>query len=270
MTSECCLGVEDEKTKKPALLKHIFAGAAAGTIETVINHPLFTLKNRIQCAHKFTLNPLILYRGVLGNAASMVPLVTIQISSNIFILDKIHDILGIGLQYEKPISAFFAGNLSSIVSTPIELTLVQQQKCNKTFARSGIDFLRNHGLKKSYTGLVGTSIRTGFVSSGFIAIMPQFKYLFQESGYNDELATLLGGFGAGLLSTFLSHPFDTIKTIQQDRADTDQVLKFKETYHKIIKEKGVRGLYTGVLARSTRVISATLILGHVSTKLLNY
>ena len=67
------------------ILQQAASGSGAACMELSVGHPLWTIKVRLQKGLPFTLNPSVLYRGVLGNLASMIPITVMQlISKHVF------------------------------------------------------------------------------------------------------------------------------------------------------------------------------------------
>ena len=69
---------------RPTVFQSFLIGSVAGATEVMLNHPLWSIKIRIQCGDPFTLNPRLLYRGILANIASIIPSATLQVGLNRF------------------------------------------------------------------------------------------------------------------------------------------------------------------------------------------
>jgi hypothetical protein len=252
-----------QRKTEVTLPEHLIAGSTAAVTDVFITHPLSIIKNRIQCRYPFSLAPQVVYKGVAANALSMIPLVTIQVGFSAIFRKELHRRYDISHVHVNFIASFLAGNVSSLVTTPTELVLVQQQKKNLPFVPTATDFLNQQGFRKIFTGLFGTALRTGFVSTGFISLMPYLKSLATSYDIDQKVAVGMSGFSAGFISAVLSQPFDTIKTNQQHQAD-EKPESFKKTAYGIIKKDGYLGLFSGGMPRGIRVIVTTTILGEMT------
>ena len=96
---------------KTSVFQSFVIGSIAGMAEVALNHPLWTIKVRIQCGNSFTLNPRLLYRGILVNMASVVPGATLQVGLNRFFQKLFFDNAQILSQPQQIVTAFLAGEL---------------------------------------------------------------------------------------------------------------------------------------------------------------
>ena len=143
---------------------HAAIGAASGMVEVTLLHPTVSLKNALQERRPLQWRPQALYRGYTLNAASFVPITCVQFGVNRSLevaLSKTGDgacvaglqgllgraqrrtcrlLLSDNLSAPAPASpgtdlsalqrvgvAAMAGVASSLVSTPCELVIIQQQ-----------------------------------------------------------------------------------------------------------------------------------------------
>ena len=263
------LEIRNMKNRKLTFSENITTGAIAAITEVCVSHPLFTLKNRIQCGYPLSFKPQVLYRGVLGNATSMIPLVALQVSISDFLIKTIAIGFEIKNEAKQFTASFIAGVLSSIIAVPTELILVQQQRLSKNFLFTGKLCVNNYGVLKMYTGFLGTAIRTGFVSAGFLALTPQFKTQIIPFFEKEKIASLIAGGGAGLITALLSHPFDTIKTLQQAKI-AESTLSFVKTARDLFKKESYFDFFKGFSARATRVSAATIILAETTEAAKNH
>ncbi len=149
------------------IAQSIVIGSLAGAIEVFVDHPLWSIKTRFQRGEAFTLNPSLLYRGILPNAASMVPITALQVSlnqgfHNLFFNDTT------GLSDCKRItSAFVAGVGSSVVRCPTEMVMAHQSHTGNTFFVAGQQLVKNVGWRCLFTGLPATAMREGMFTTFF-------------------------------------------------------------------------------------------------------
>lgn len=178
----------------------LFVGAIIGSSQTIMGHPLDTLKTIKQNSDKIVkfnkFNIFSLYKGI------KYPLIvnTIYNSSLFYLFDKLNNdkYNKINIGYAGFVSGFYSG----FILTPFEYYKVNSQVGNK------IVFLG-----KKYNPLRGvflTMFREGIASSIYFS-----TYYSLES---NQIPILISGGLAGSLSWFLTYPIDTIKTRYQIRA----------------------------------------------------
>lgn len=154
-----------------------------------------------------------------------------------------------------------AGVTSAFVGSPLELIMIQQQRKGggaletfKTIATPN-NFLR---------GWVGAAVREGLWTCGYLSIPPIVRGYLMES-YPEKFdtpnkarvpAALLGG----LFACYLTHPFDTIKTIMQGDIERKTYGSFTDTGKKIWAESSLPGFYRGATFRYGRMVIAVFMM----------
>lgn len=255
-------------TEKPkaTVLQSVITGSVAGAVEVFVDHPLWSIKTRLQCGDPFTLNPSLLYRGILPNAASMVPITALQVGlnrcfQNLFFKDKKEL-----SNSERITSAFVAGMSSSFVSCPTEMVMTYQRKEKGSFYNVGKHLVKQGGFTCLYTGLLATALREGMFTAFFLAVTPILKANIQPFCSNDYVASLAAGMGAGVGATLASQGVDTVKTIQQ-ASNPLKPVGLKDAVVKLYSTQGVHGFFKGSVPRGARVMSAVTIMGWVNEKM---
>ena len=252
------------ETKKPNIVQSVITGSIAGAAEVSVGHPLWSIKTRLQSEQPFTLNPAVLYRGILSNAASMMPITAIQVGLNrgiqtlVFKNEALSD-------WQRVASAFVAGVGSALVSCPTEMVMTYQGKAKCGFS-AAYQYLKQQGNAYFFIGLPATAMREGMFTAFFLAITPIIKVNILPYCSYDSAASLGAGMSAGVCATLASQGIDTIKTMQQ-AADIKKPVSVKDAIQKIYSTHGVHGFFKGGLARGTRVMSAVTIMGWVTEKL---
>lgn len=248
-----------EKSKKSTLTipESLFSGCIAGATEVLVNHPLWSIKTRIQRGENWKVGPKILYRGLIPNAASMIPITAVQVG-----LDQSFQTLAFynahTLSHPERLScAFVAGACSALISCPIEMVMTQQSQDGSSFIKTA----NSMGFSRLYTGLPATAFRDGFFTLAFIGAIPLVKAQLKPYCTNDLYASILAGIPSGVAATLVTQGVDTLKTHQQASRDPTGFLKSaRALYH----TAGVQGFFKGTLPRGTRVISAVTLLGIVN------
>lgn len=176
-------------------------GYISGFAQTIIGHPLDTIKTNFQA--KKSIYPITirnLYRGVIPPLLGNSCVVSLHFGLN--------DTLNPYLWNNNFISGFFAGLGGSIILNPMELYKVRAQ---------------NRITPIYINPLYGLLPTMGRETFGISVYFGTYHYLFDNGICN----SLLAGGISGWMSWLISYPLDVIKTrIQSNRANT-----IIEAYH---------------------------------------
>jgi hypothetical protein len=235
-------------------------GSVAGAAEVTANHPFWTMKTRMQRKLPFTLKPNILYRGIVPNAMSMMPITALQ-TTTFYLLKSVFFTDTSNMTTSQLFScALMSGAITSAISCPTELLMTIQGE-HGSFYRSGQYLVKHCGWKSIYNGIAATAMRDGIFTAGYLAGSPIVKEYIQAYTTNEFAAGIGGGIVAGLCSTVASQTADTIKTEQQ--STNHQVIDIKAASRNIVSKSGIYGLFCGGLPRGIRVVSAVTIMSIV-------
>jgi len=177
-------------------LYHFGYGAIIGNIQTLIGHPLDTLKALKQTNINITKTHLQirnLYKGIQYPLA-----MSITFNSGIF---GIYSYLQ-KLEYSREVSGLISGGIMGFISNPLEYYKINTQIGNKPSLmdhKFNIQIWRGCG----YT-TARESIATGFYFSNYHYLNEQLK-----------LSPFIAGGISGCLSWAITYPLDTLKTIKQ-------------------------------------------------------
>ena len=262
--------VQTEVAEKPknniTIMQSIITGSVAGAAEVLVDHPLWTIKTRLQRGESMTLNPSLLYRGILPNAASMVPITAMQVGLNtcfqkLYYKDKNK------LSYLQRIaSAFVAGVASAFVTCPTEMVMTYQGNIGGGFYRASKYLIDAAGWSCLLTGLPATAVREGLFASFFLAGTPILKANIKAYCSNDYVASLTAGICAGIGATIATQAFDTVKTVQQS-AGVNHPITIQDAVKHLYTKYGVQGFFKGSMPRGARMMSAVTIMGWVNEKM---
>ncbi|MDR3441527.1 MAG: MC/SLC25 family protein [Legionella sp.] len=247
---------------KATVFESIIIGSVATATEVMIDHPLWTLKTRAQYGSGFTINPQILYRGVVPNMISMAPITSIQMGVDRGIQNVFFDGVTKPSNYQQVASAFVAGVASATVSCPIEMIMTQQSKLAGGFFTVGSHLIKQSGWRCLSTGFFNIAMREGIFTVGYAVTSPYLKSKIKPYCRNDFEASVVSGIGAGVPAASASQANDTLKTIQQ-AADPLQPVRAIDAAKKIYSTHGVCGFFKGGFWRGARVASAITIIGTV-------
>lgn len=245
------------KKNELSTIENYSIGALTGLTEVIATNPLFVIKTKIQQNKPWILSPSAYYRGFIPNAIGFMPITAIQVGSNQWIQSNIFNNQATNIQ--KIGSAFTAGALSSLISCPVEriMTIQNDQpttKLSKIFLQ--------HMSWRLFMGQLATSLREGGFSIFFLAAPLVIKEKLKLYDFDDTASSAIASVTSGIAASFLTQPFDTIKTTQQSSAHPLGFLKAAQYL-------GFQGLFKGMLARSTSVVISITLMDWVKTNLEN-
>lgn len=252
------------QVKDVGLLESTYLGAVAGLAEIMVNHPLWVIKTRAQCGYPFTLNIFALYKGITYHASSEVFLCAFQVAIGIQLNQKLYKHMH---DYSALVGSMISGFLSGLITSPTELLMTYQQRYksdSKIFAVA-----KQQGYRKFLIGFPAVGLREAFYTAGFFWASPLLAEKIYKSDSENEkvLTTFIAGSIAGLISTIITHPLDTVKSIQHNQAFEPQSISFVQAAKSLYSAGGYSAFFRGIVARSARVVAASGIISGVLEKL---
>ena len=237
------------------------SGSLAGCIEVLVNHPLWTIKNIIQTGEPFTLNPRILYCGLLPNVASMVPITATQVTAKHVFNNMLFSGSENNASLQNVITAFSAGAFAATIACPVEMVMTNMMGTKINFISMTKTLIHQGGIGRLYSGFAMTAMRDGFFGVGYMTAPTILKPMCRSYVKTDEQADLLSKIIAGVSAAVASQAFDTIKTGQQTAKNK---LGFFDAVKLPYAKHGVTGFFKGGLPRGARVASAIYVLSSVT------
>lgn len=236
-------------------------GMTVGVIEVALLQPFNYCKNMIQQGKPLTLDPFKLYRGVGANMINMGSCTMIQFAVGGSMKKAVLGDSDRQLKmYEEMGCGMGAGIISALAGSPLELIMIQQQRKGKATLATVSDVFPGNILR----GFVGTAIREGLWTIGYLAIPPiirrelttRYPDTFDTQSKARVPASLLGG----LFACYLSHPFDTVKTCMQGDIERTKFGTFSQTAKILFKESGPLAFYRGASFRYGRMVIAVFLM----------
>ena len=272
------------KSGQLSVQNEVIAGISAGIVGTVLGFPLDTIKTRLQTSEVnssiLSIGKTIYYEGgLLGFYRGMAsPLLALTILNmlNFASYANFCKLLHVNtsriierkrFEWKIGLAAALVGPLSSLISTPFELVKIQMQlnlsRQNGIRYRNSLHAVHsiysNHSFKGLYTGFkINTFREIVFLSTYFTTYEHLKSGLLHQSYGNlpSSIAVPLSGGIAGSWGWFVSFPLDCIKGNIQGRElgklKIEGVPKTADIFYSLIKQKGIRGLYSGLLPSITR------------------
>ena len=178
--------------------KDIYSGLCGGFIATIICNPLDVIRTHKQLNKKYNLSFNFLYRGMKSSIIAFPLFWGTYFPIYNYLKNNNYSFL----------SGYVACNISSTVTCPI--WFIRQK--NKIYNNFNIyNYYNKNGIKPFYN----TLIPTYFINISFLFQIPIYEYLKTKYDNNTKNIFLITIFSK-TISTFLTYPIDTIRTIKRN------------------------------------------------------
>jgi solute carrier family 25 citrate transporter 1 len=273
---------EKDKNGKPSTppLVSLISGGVAGGVEGFLTYPFEFAKTRVQLGRlpgslqssRIPKNPFFivphiykseglraLYKGcgalVIGSVGKdAVRFLSFDTVKNVF-KDKETGTLTPGRNMLAGMTAGVVASVCAVTPTErIKTALIDDGRYAKRY-KSNIHciqtIIQEDGFKGLYRGLVGTTLKQASATS---FRMGSYNIIKDFEEFRGVLQTTAVNFGngaiAGIITTLLSQPFDTIKTRSQSAKATTTL----EAIKSVLVEDGIRGFWRGTVMRLSRTV----------------
>lgn len=241
-----------QESSMQTMMKSMLIGSIAGAVEVAVDHPFWSIKTLLQKGEKMTLDPRIIYRGLLPNMLSMVPITAVQFGAN----------AGMKAYIDNPVAnAFMAGVSAASIACPIEMGMTRQNATGTSFVNACKQIIAEGGMQRMYTGMAATAFRDGVYTTAVFVGKSMMKPYTAQVISNEKVADIAAAMSAGISAGLVTHPVDTVKTRQQA---ANKKMSFTEVARQVYQEKGILGFFKGSLPRSIRIGSAVVIFNKVT------
>lgn len=258
------------------LAQSVFAGCTAGICDVVVNHPLWAIKIMMQNKEPLNLYPSSLYRGLVSNTLAMIPLTTTRITISSYLQQKAHSTKEEDSTKKIVISSFVGGVFPALFGGPTELLRNLEHKYKKNFWEIYEEYITKKGYAALFRGTPGVALRDGVYTTSFAAFVPLLSHYFEkEKNVSPYKALLAAGATSGIFAAVFSHPFDTIKVIQQarslekDMSMLDTIVYF-HTEEEGSKMRVLKRIYSGILPRGIRTASGVIVISAITAAFNNH
>jgi hypothetical protein len=168
--------------------------------EVIITQPLDVIKTYVQTNTKIkNYNFVTLYTGFLPRAIGNIP------SRTTFLFTQDYLKINLSKKHQTLLVPVITGFAQTLIDTPVEVA-----KINKIFT------IKNPSIKSYYNGFIPHCFRNII----FIGCVFNMKAYGEDS--NILIETTFGAIG-GIIGSYISHPFDTIKTLIQTNSSNNLV-----------------------------------------------
>ena len=160
---------------------------------------------------------------------------------------------------ERAGAGLAAGGLAAVVGNPADLALIRMQSdgmkpaAQRANYTSVVDALtrisKNEGVLRLWAGAYPTVVRAMALNFGQLAFFSEAKAQLKNTSLSSRSQTLTASAVAGFFASFLSLPFDFMKTrLQKQTRAPDGTLPYKgmfDCFRKVAKEEGLLRFYRG-------------------------
>jgi len=247
-------------------------GVICGMTDTTLLQSTNYWKNAQQQGLPFSLDPRVLYRGYFVNTMQN----SFCVMSQFFLNGVIKNVLTGGADRElsaaeKIGAGVSAGVISSIVASPLELVMIQQQVNGTPLLETATSLIKQ-GPSTVFRGITGMCLREGIYCGGYLGIMPvvrgEITRRYPDSiGSSEDKARLYATFVAGPICSFSSHPPDTLKTCLQGDVHNKKYSGYLQATKVLIAERGVSSLWAGMPWRVFRQFCAIFLFDKINAEL---
>ena len=165
--------------------------------------------------------------------------------------------------------AMAAGAASSVLYSPVDLVVIQQQKLGLDSPGATISaIVKEHGAAGMMRGFWSCVGREAIYTAGYLGLAPIAKdYLTSNVEYfksNELAASIVGSSIGGTVAAVLTHPVDTSKTCAQSDIAGVKYPNARTALGMVYREGGIKALYGGGLARTARLCGAFFIINNIT------
>jgi len=249
------------KLHKPAW-HEFMAGYLAGNVNILITFPVNKTMFRqqlhgigaMQAVRQLQVEGLMsLYRGILPPLLQKSFSYSLMFGCYDHYRRTFHN-SGLGPSTSVILSAILAGCAEAVL-TPFERvqTLMLDSNYKHKFKNTPHAFsaLREHGIKEYYRGLSAILMRNGPSNVIFFSCRDKLRALVPEHPKLGLLADFISGACLGALISTLTFPINTTKTHMQKTCG-GEFSSFRRVFLQIYRERGMRGMFSGVHVNYTR------------------
>ena len=187
--------------------------------------PLITFKICVQDSRALPRSIAGWYRGVFANAASLAPITAAQVAVN-GAIERVITNGERGMSDAEQIGcAMAAGAVSSALYSPVDLTVIQQQKMGLGPGGTVAAVVKQGGLAKMWRGTVSCAARESIYTAGYLGLGPVLTNKIKEAQPNlgDFASSVLGAVARGHLRRGRHAPDRHVEDAHAERFERLQI-----------------------------------------------
>lgn len=273
-----------KQEKELSIAQHALVGFTMGAADSLVTTPFYYLKNQLQLRQKaraenspipkIALSPATWFTGAGANTVGLIVVGQVQNSAFEALKSK---------QLSPITAASTAGALSASIACPYEFILrwmhnqtahhtKTPQTSKESIFRMVSRFYNTNGIKPFFRGLGATMVRDAKFSTGYLVLMPSSKQAINNAHYEastKKALSVFAGFGIGLITTIVTHPFDTIAGELQNDPYGKIYRTSMQAAKAIYQRNGAKGFCSGIVPRSLLISLSILTLDESKEKASN-
>ena len=220
----------------------------AGILDSLVTCPIDNIKTNTQSQLKMNPSLRNLYRGFFPYTFQIIGKNSVRFHTYSFSQQILNTYSSLHPYLISLSSGFLSGMIDSLIlTTPLERIKVWNQTSNsKRFTSSTMDIIRKYGITGMWTGGVATTLKS---STGMMMRFFVFEQLHSSFQWNSFIS---GGI-AGVLSIFVNHPLDVIKTQIQQQKSSIKTRNLFQSFQFIYRKIGFSIFTIGLVYRIPRI-----------------
>lgn len=244
-------------------------GITAGIGTKMMNYPLLSWKNTVQQGLPISMNPKIIYRGVVMACLNLGGTTGVQFGTTGY-FQKLLKGAGADATQTQMGGAFLGGLASGVPCSLWELTMIQQQRHGTTLLGTLPGVASKYGSMQIFRGLSMTLGRESLFTLAMLGITPKIQSVLVEgSGMESNTALAAGALCGSFFAATITHPMDTIKTCMQGDMGREKYTTVTGTGNKLMAEYGVaKGLFKGLSFRIALIATTFFLVNNLKQQLL--
>jgi hypothetical protein len=254
-----------------SLRNQIVVGTLSGWTEIMVCQPIDTYKTGLQSAQRVRFAEFF-RKGVGHWYAGITPMLgfrAVYISS-LKVSNEWYKntVAARGIDPTTQAQLMASGVVAGIVATPVS--------CVSEWFKTQ---MQNNGLRlstlvhanrtsfRAFAGMSATTLREACYGATLFGLNPIYYRELQDAlpTVNSHVVHVISGISAGITGGLVSQPFDTIKTLMQEKYGQNARSGFFLVARERIAARGVASLWAGIVARGSRLAIGTLILDRCMT-----
>ena len=138
-----------------------------------------------------------------------------------------------------------------------------------TYTRTYIcTYIRTQPYPGLMRGLLPCIVRDSLYTCGLLGVTPYTQSYLMEKGYSQSSAGVYASVLGGCSAAFFSHPADMVKICMQADLQQERFTTFSRTIDKLVREKGFKSLFRGLLWRSINIIGTVFIANEIRVRVI--
>lgn len=208
--------------------ENLALGGVTAVIVGMTLQPTLYWKNAAQQGKPFTMNPRVVYRGLAAALTAEAGQMGLQYLLTGFIKKMVVGFVGGATvaaagsgtnltPVQEMSSALIGGAISAIYTTPVELTMIQQQNFGGSLPSTAARLVKEHGVGILRRGFLATAMRDGVYTLGLLGMVPVIQRALQKRTptMGDSTAGFIASAVGGTVCGIISCPLDAMKTCMQ-------------------------------------------------------